>query len=169
MANDNLVLMAKAHQVKETDSMSSLAATAGRERRHKLEIFLDAVRGLFRWALDAGHVKTDPTSGAKNPPRPRTARFPVWIEDDVDQYERRWPIGTKERVWLAVLLYTGLRRRDAVRLGRQHIRHGVATLRSEKTGVTVTIPILPVLDAILKAPDLAFICGENGGPRGGCH
>jgi integrase len=35
--------------------------------------------------------------------------------------------------WLAVLLYTGLRRGDAVRLGRQHIRHGVATLRTEKT------------------------------------
>ena len=47
------------------------------------------------------------------------------------------------------------------------MRHGVATLRTEKTGVTVTIPILPVLDEILKAgpcADLAFICGENGGP-----
>ena len=72
-----------------------------------------------------------------------------------------------ERVWLAVLLYIGLRRGDAVCLGRQHIRHGVATLRTEKTGVTVTIPILPVLDEVLKAgpcADLAFICGENGGP-----
>jgi len=66
-----------------------------------------------------------------------------------------------------VLLYTGLRRGDAVRLGRQHIRHGVATLRTEKTDVTVTIPILPVLDEVLKAgpcADLAFICGENGSP-----
>ena len=66
-----------------------------------------------------------------------------------------------------MLLYTGLRRGDAVRLGRQHIRHGVATLRTEKTDVTVTIPILPVLDEVLKAgpcADLAFICGENGGP-----
>jgi hypothetical protein len=55
----------------------------------------------------------------------------------------------------------------AVRLGRQHFRHGVATLRTEKTGVTVTIPILPVPDEILKAgpcAELAFICGENGGP-----
>jgi integrase len=66
-----------------------------------------------------------------------------------------------------VRIYTGLRRGDAVRLGRQHIRHGVAALRTEKTDVTVTIPILPVLDEVLKAgpcADLAFICGENGGP-----
>jgi integrase len=141
---------------------------AGRDRRAaQARNFLDAVRGLFRWAVDAGHVKIDPTSGVKNPARPKTSGFLVWTEDDVEQYERRWPVGTKERVWLAVLLYTGLRRGDAVRLGRQHIRDGVATIRTEKTGVTVTIPILPALDEVLQAgrcADLAFICGENGGP-----
>jgi integrase len=66
-----------------------------------------------------------------------------------------------------VLLYTGLRRGDAVPPGRQHIRHGVATVRTEKTDVTVTIPILPVLDEVLKAgpcAELAFIGGENGSP-----
>jgi integrase len=54
----------------------------------------------------------------------------------VAAYEARWPIGTKERVWLDVLLYTGLRRGDAVRLGRQHVRDGVATLRTEKSQET---------------------------------
>jgi integrase len=143
---------------------------AGRDRRAgtpaQARNFLDAVRGLFRWALDAGHVRSDPTSEVKNPARPKTAGFPVWTEDDVERYEQRWLIGTKERVWLAVLLYTGLRRGDAVHLGRQHIRDGVATIRTEKTGVTVTIPILSALDEVLQAgpcADLAFICGENGG------
>jgi integrase len=87
--------------------------------------------------------------------------------DDVTKYEARWPIGTRERVWLDVLLYTGLRRGDAVALGRQHVRDGVATLRTEKTGVTVTIPILPALAATLAAGpcgELAFICGEGGKP-----
>ena len=86
---------------------------------------------------------------------------------DVERYESRWPIGTTERVWLGVLPYSGLRRGDAVRLGRQHVRNGVATIRTEKTGVTVTIPILPALDEVLQAGpcgDLTFICGENGRP-----
>ena len=61
------------------------------------------------------------------------AGFPVWSEDDVAAYERRWPFGTKERVWLDVLLYTGLRRGDAVDIGRQHVRDGIATLRTEKS------------------------------------
>jgi integrase len=129
--------------------------------------FLDAMRGLFRWALDAGHVKADPTVGVVNPAQPKRGGFPVWTEDDVARYETRWPVGTKERVWLDVLLYTGLRRGDAVQLGRQHVRDGIATLRTEKTGITVTIPILPALAATLAAGpcgELAFICGETGKP-----
>ena len=78
-------------------------------------------------------------------------------------------IGTHQRVWLDVLLYTGLRRGDAVRLGRQHVRDGVATLKTEKGAftVTVTLPILSVLSATLtKGPcgELTFICGANGKP-----
>jgi hypothetical protein len=44
---------------------------------------------------------------------------------------------------------------------------GVATIRTEKTVVTVTIPILPVLSGTLAAGpcgELAFICGEGGRP-----
>jgi integrase len=84
-------------------------------------------------------------------------------------YEARWPIGTRQRVWLDTIAYTGLRRGDAVRLGRQHVRNGVATIKTEKSGCTVevTLPILPVLQATLDAGpcgDLSFIVGENGRP-----
>jgi integrase len=138
-----------------------------RETPAQARHFINTMRGLFRWAADAGHVKADPTAGVKYPPKRKSAGFPAWTEDDVARYEAEWPKGTKERVWLGVLLYTGLRRSDAVRLGRQHVRDGVATLRTKKNGITVTIPIRPVLDDILRAGpcgDLAFICGERGQP-----
>jgi integrase len=142
----------------------------GRDRRANTPAqarnFLDAMRGLFRWAVKARLVKTDPTIGVDNPPRPKGEGFHVWSEDDVTAYEARWPVGTRQRVWLDVLLYTGLRRGDAVRLGRQHIREGVATLKTEKGAftVTVTLPILPVLTKTLEAGpcgDLTFIAGEK--------
>lgn len=143
----------------------------GRERRSKTPAqarnFLDAMRGLFRWALEAELVTVDPTAGVKNPPRPKTAGFEAWTEEDVQAYEAQWPEGTKERVWLHVLLYTGLRRGDAVRLGKQHVRDGIATIRTEKTGTEVTIPILPALERTLQigpTGDLAFIIGEKGHP-----
>lgn len=144
---------------------------AGRERRaatpNQARHFLDTMRGLFRWAHRAGLVKTDPTAGVNNPPQRKTDGFRAWTEDDVAAYERRWPLGTRQRVWLDVLLYTGLRRGDAVRLGRQHVRDGVATIRTEKNGVEVSFPILPVLRRTLDAGpcgDLTFIAGANGRP-----
>jgi integrase len=104
-----------------------------------------------------------------NPVKHSGPGFPVWTVGDVAKYQARWPVGTKERVWLDVLLYTGLRRGDAVRLGRQHVRDGIATIRTEKSReqVTVTLPILPVLARTLAAGptgDLTFICGEDGRP-----
>jgi integrase len=151
--------------------ITSEAIVAGRDRRaqtpDQARHFLDAMRGLFRWALAAKLVKSDPTAGVENPPRKKGDGFVPWTEDDVAAYERHWPIGTRQRVWLDVLLYTGLRRGDAVRFGRQHVRDGVGTIKTEKSGFTlaVMLPILPVLAETLAAGpcgDLTFIAGERG-------
>jgi integrase len=151
--------------------ISTETIATGRDRRaitpFQARHFLDTMRGLFRWAFEARLIKADPTAGVKNPSRSNSDGFVPWTEDDVAAYEKRWPIGTQERVWLDVLLYTGLRRGDAVRLGRQHIRDGIATLKTEKTDTVVTLPILPVLAVTLAAGpcgDLTFIAGKNGNP-----
>jgi integrase len=144
---------------------------AGRDRRRNTPAaarnFLKTMRGLFRWALEAEHVSVDPTAGVKDPPEQRSEGFPAWTEADVAAYEAHWPIGTRERVWFDVLLYTGLRRGDAVKLGRQHVRGGVARIRTEKTGTVVAVPILPALQRTLDAGptgELAFICSKYGKP-----
>jgi integrase len=128
------------------------------------------MRGLFEWAKEAQHVRQDPTAGVKAPPRPKTQGVPSWNEDDIARFEARWPIGTRQRVWLDVLCFTGGRRGDAAVLGRQHVRPGnVLTWRTEKGGeeIEVTIPILPVLATTIAAGpcgDLTFICGAQGRP-----
>ena len=142
----------------------------GRERRaaaspHQARHFLNAVRGLFRWAHRAQHIKHDPTAGVEAPARPKSEGFKPWTEDDVAAYEQHWPVGTRQRVWLDVLLYTGLRRGDAARLGRQHVKRGVATLTTEKTSTPVALPILSVLAQTLAAGpcgDLTFIASAKG-------
>jgi len=105
----------------------------------------------------------------KNPKRRKGPGFPVWTEEDAAAYDRRRPIGTKERVWRDVLFYTGLRRGDAVTLGRQHVCYNIDTPRTEKSQgeMIVTIPILPILQRTLDAGptgELAFICDKNGKP-----
>ena len=66
--------------------------------------------------------------------------------------------GTKERVGLDVRLYTGLRRDDAVAIGREHARNGIATLRNERVErqITGVLPILPILKRLLSER-LAFL------------
>ena len=129
--------------------------------------FLDTMRGLFRWAVEAELVKSDPTLGVSDPTMPKTDGFEPWTEADVELYRRRWPIGTRQCVWLEVLIGTGLRRGDAVMLGRQHVRDSVTTIKTEKTDTEVTIPISPELAEILSigpTGDLHFICNALGKP-----
>jgi integrase len=142
---------------------------AKRETPSAARKYLDAMRGMFEWALEAQHVKIDPTAGVKAPAPKKGGGFKIWTEDEVTAYETRWPEGTKERVWLHVLMYTGLRRGDAVVIGKQHVSNGVATLRTEKGQgeVTVHLPILPILQHTLDIGpigDLSFVCGTRGTP-----
>ena len=144
------------------------AIKAGIDRRkgHAARHFLDTMKGLFKWALDAEHVKIDPTAG-KAVAKPKTKGFPVWEEDEIIQFEQRWPRGTRERVMFDIYCYTGLRRGDAAALGKQHIKNGVISIETEKTGTRVTIPVLDVLQKTLDAGptgDLAFIATKKGDP-----
>lgn len=130
---------------------------------------LDALRGLYRWALECQLVDDDPTLGVKNPAKRAGQGFPAWTPEDAARYEARWPLGTKERVWYAVLRYTGVRRGDACTIGWQHVRDGMVTIWTEKGQgrVEVNIPIRRELAEALSAgptSDLAWICGERGQP-----
>jgi integrase len=148
---------------------------AGRDRRRETPAqarnFLDAMRGLFRWALEAQHVTVDPTAGVHNPGKIATEGFKAWDMEHVHRYIARWPLGTMQYVWLHVLLYIGCRRGDAVTLGKQHVRNGVVRFVTEKGRtkelIRVARRIEPELaEAIAAGPcgDLAFICGERGQP-----
>src|ERR1700682_747273 len=81
--------------------ITSATIVAGRERRqqtpHQARHFLDAMRGVFQWALEAKHVKSDPTAGVKNPPNKKGPGFKMWTEEAMAACERRWPIGTRQR------------------------------------------------------------------------
>lgn len=137
-------------------TIESVSATVDKmkDRPSAANNFLATFRQLFAWAIRVRLAETDPTSQVKYLRRPRTGGFRQWTEEEIAQFERRWPIGTRERLALAVLLYTGLRRGDAARLGRQHIRHGRIIIITEKTGEMVSMPVAPALAEIIKASQI---------------
>jgi integrase len=167
-----------AQSLKESGSAPFAAITkahvlAGLDRRAKTPAaarnWLKTVKGLFQWAAEREHVANDPTATVKYPKPRKGQGFAPWTREDVAAYQKRWPLGTRQRVWLDVLLYTGLRRGDAFRVGKKQARNGVLTMATEKGGETVivTLPILPVLQRTLDAGplgELAWCCGGRGRP-----
>jgi integrase len=165
-----MVHVLKSAGSKPLSAITQTAILDGIDRRaatpFQAKNFLTTMRGLFDWAYGKNLVSVDPTAGVKVT-KPKTEGFPVWSEEEIETFEARWPIGTRERVMLDVFLYTGLRRGDAARLGKQHVRNGVIEIDTEKTGMRVTIPVLPVLQATLNAGpvgELAFIATRDGQP-----
>ena len=142
----------------------------GRERRMATPAaannFLKTMRALFKWACESNLAEHNPAAGVKLLPH-KGEGYVAWTEADMAAFRSRWALGTRPRLAMELLLWTGLRRGDAVRLGRQHVRDGVAYLKAEKTGEDLAIPVLePLREAIAAGPtgDLAFICGERGEP-----
>ncbi|MBV9240394.1 MAG: integrase, partial [Acidobacteria bacterium] len=64
------------------ERITTAAIVASRDARKgtpaQARNFLDAMRGLFRWAKEAGFVKDDPTFGVSNPKRKKGAGFLMW-------------------------------------------------------------------------------------------
>lgn len=110
--------------------------------------FLRTLHLLMRHALEIEMRTDDPTEGIR--------KFKItgsghksWDESDIETYEKCHPPGTKAHLALMLLLYTGLRRSDVVRVGPQHIHAGYLTIEQTKTGTLVSIPVHPRLEEAL--------------------
>ncbi|NBW12654.1 MAG: hypothetical protein EBR82_31985 [Caulobacteraceae bacterium] len=128
---------------------------------HMLRMF----RLLMRHAIETGTRDTDPTMGVRRVAH-RSAGIATWTEADIAAYETRHPIGTRARLALALLLYTGQRRSDVVRMGRQHLRDGALSVRQVKTGAELLLPIHSTLAAELAhvpAGQMVFLHTEQRG------
>lgn len=128
--------------------------------------YLKAFRGLFKFAVEREYMTADPSAGIKKV-RHRTDGFHTWTIEEVRQYEARHPVGTKARLALSLLLYTGQRRGDVVRMGRQHVDAGLLRVVQGKTAAALQLPVLPILaDVIAQSPcgDLTYLVTQWGKP-----
>jgi len=129
---------------------------------------LKAMKALYRWALEQELVEHDPAREVRKIAS-KSEGFRAWTPDEVTRFIEHWPMGTTAHLALSLLLYTGARRSDVVRLGRQHVKESWLTFRPVKNGgkVIVEVPVLPELaEAIEAAPtgDLTFLVTAHGKP-----
>jgi hypothetical protein len=84
-----------------------------------------ALRVMMRHAVDIGLRADDPTRDVKAI-RVKSGGHHSWTDAEIAQFERCHPIGTRPRLALALLLYTGQRRGDVLRMGAQHVSRRLA-------------------------------------------
>lgn len=128
--------------------------------------WLKTLRGLMRFAIAEGLRRDDPTADFK-PMRVRAGGRHTWTEEEIARYEARHLIGSRARLAMTLLLYTAVRRGDAVLLGPQHVRDGVLSYRQRKTGARVSMPVHPVLAEVIVATasgHLTFLVTAAGKP-----
>lgn len=144
--------------------------TANRDKRadkiSDANKYVKACRKLFAWAVENGHLRSNPARDvALLKPKVREdgqEGFLTWTEEEAAAYEARWPVGSRERLAFDLLVYTGLRRSDIVRLGRQHLKNGVLTIKTQKSvnsgrPVEVSIRVLPALARSIAAADTGIL------------
>lgn len=133
---------------------------------------IKAIRRLFKWALDE-----DVPGVTENPGRDvsylkgREGGYHSWTVDEVARYEAHHPIGSKARLALALLLYTGQRRSDVILFGKQHVCDGWLRFTQHKNRnrkpITLALPILPALQQIIEATPVGeetFLITDYGQP-----
>ena len=128
---------------------------------------LRILRMLMGFALERGMISADPTWQVKKI-KNKAKGFRTWTGEDIAAFEATWPIGSKPRLALSLLLYTAQRRSDVVLMGPQHVRGGRLQLRQRKTGTEIDMPIHPELARVIAAThcgDLTFLVTKYGKPR----
>jgi integrase len=107
---------------------------------------------VMTYAIETGIRTNNPFAGLKPY---RLGTYHTWTDAEIAQFERRWPLGTRERLAFALLLYTGQRGGDVAKMLRADIVDGRIRVSQDKVrkGVIheLMIPIHPALARALQA------------------
>jgi integrase len=108
---------------------------------------LKKLRILIKHAIEIGWLDRDPSVGIK---RPKTKEIRAWTDAEMAAFERRWPLGTRQRTAYALMLYMGTARVDVHELTWHQVDEEADYTR-HKTGVHVRTELSRELKAALAA------------------
>jgi site-specific recombinase XerD len=133
---------------------------------HGANNFLVAMSVLFKWAMSNDMLETNPCDGVARR-KDKIEGHHTWTLDEVAQFRAKHPVGTKPRLALDLLLFTGLRRSDVITVGRQNVKDGLLTIRAQKNKAGLQLPIFGELQASIDATptgEMIFLTNKRGQP-----
>lgn len=107
---------------------------------------LDTLKKL-RILINHFKLTPDPTAGIK---RPKSKEIRSWTDREMAAFERRWPVGTKQRTAYALMLNMGTARVDTHLLTWHQVETDAIYTR-QKTGVPVEMAVAEDLRKALDA------------------
>ena len=134
--------------------------------------WMKTLRHLFKYAAARNLITINPTRDVVMKKAPKTQGFRPWSEDDVTVYRAFYPLGSRERLAMELMLNLGIRVSDACQVGPRDIRNGVLVdYRPQKGrsngGLAINVPVHADLQAAIAASDVrginTFIVSERGG------
>jgi integrase len=126
------------------------------------------LRKLLSHAVRSGYRNDNPVTEID---RYKGGTRHTWTDAELAAYERKWAVGTRERLAYALLLHTGQRCGDVVKMRRSDISDGAIAVVQQKTGTALSIPIHHELLAAIKAGPsngLTLIGDKHGRPIARC-
>jgi len=144
------------------DKAEKIIAEIGATKPGLANLHRSILSAVFRYAVKLRMRTDNPFSVDVIEPY-KLGSHHTWTDAELAAFRQRWPLGTRERLAFAVLLYTGQRVSDAVKLKRTD----VMAVKQMKTGKELAIPAHPALARAIKAGPsngIYIIGSENGQP-----
>jgi hypothetical protein len=80
---------------------------------------LKQISALYAWAIKNDLATFNPAEKIERLGS-RSDGYYTWTDQDVEAFEAFWPIGSRPRLAMSIMLYLGVRRSDATLIGKKH-------------------------------------------------
>jgi integrase len=120
----------------------------GQKRPGMGNLTLAVMRRVMQFAVKQKLRKDNPMLGIDHF---EVGEHHTWTDAELKQFEKKWRLGTRQRLAYALLLYTGQRVGDVAKMNRADVSDGLVHVVQQKTGAELYVPIAPELAAAMKA------------------
>jgi hypothetical protein len=154
------------HPVKLLEAKHINAMLKQIEKPHMRKQWLKMLRGLMRYAICIGMRAEDPTIGFKIKQR-QSDGIPTWGETEIEAFRRHHVLGSRARLAFELLLNTGQRRGDVIRMGRQQCRAARSRSPNRRLRRSSSFPCTPIslkLSRRFRARPCYFSRAPRAGP-----
>jgi integrase len=127
---------------------AKLIADIGEKKPAMANLTKRVLQAVYKYAVKADWMDANPIIGI-DPFKGGTHH--TWTEGELQTFEKRWPVGTRQRLAYALLLYTTQRVGDVAKMRRSDLVAGELHVIQQKTGAELYLPFVDEIQRALTA------------------